>query len=572
MARQLLNTGGNEATWDANIIVDRQANLMMQPRPPWNNEYATEYCLRECGFAAKKEQMAWHNEGLYDLADFLILTEQDVQDACDGFKKLAGRASFHPGIARTLRAKGFLRWLKHRHANGQPLDGQEFTLAACENMVQEIQRNKEREDPDSTEIKPPMKFKGPNWRTWEMQAINFFRATPTGTTHNLPLYYVIRPVEPPANLHTLPEEEQRIYNVQLQGRKYNDDKKRTYRFLHNWLADTPGRPWVEFYDGTQDGRQAWLALSGHYNGPDKVRGRVLAARNKLETTFYTGKESQMPWETFITHIKESYDTLERDGNEVHSQEQKVQMLFHRIRITNSLPESFRMTLNTLKDKERADANLDEYCTTLSTKLVDLKAERAIQTGFGRDRNQREISQVGSERGGRGRRDDGRRSPGGRGRGGRWGRGGGGGRGGGRGGRGNDNARIVINGVDVSDPTRNFSAAEFNILRQAKYADCLRHRRQEVRDADPRNVRRKMDQQYDARISALEAYTRGHQTGAEEVEEMSAITDANGTAVAGSRAGSHGSNFGANGANSGGRTVGGRARGGGRSRGGRSDRG
>ena len=82
----------------------------------------------------------------------------------------------------------------------------------------------------------------------------------------------------------------------------------------------------------------------------------------------------------------------------------------------------------------------------------------------------------------------------------------------------------------------------------------------------------MDQQYDARISALEAYTRGHQTGAEEVEEMSAITDANGTAVAGSRAGSHGSNFGANGANSGGRTVGGRARGGGRSRGGRSDRG
>ena len=102
MARQLLNTGANKATWDANITVDRQANLMMQPRPPWNNEYATEYCLRECGFTAKKERTAWHNEGLYDLADFLILTEQDIQDVCGGFKKLAGRASFHPGIARTL--------------------------------------------------------------------------------------------------------------------------------------------------------------------------------------------------------------------------------------------------------------------------------------------------------------------------------------------------------------------------------------------------------------------------------------------------------------------------------------
>ena len=90
---------------------------------------------------------------------------------------------------------------------------------------------------------------------------------------------------------------------------------------------------------------------------------------------------------------------------------------------------------------------------LSTKLVDLKAERAIQTGFSRDRDHREISQVGSERGGCGRRDDGRRSPGGHGRGGRWGRGSGGGRGGGRGGRGNDNARIVVNGVDAPDITK-----------------------------------------------------------------------------------------------------------------------
>ena len=89
-----------------------------------------------------------------------------------------------------------------------------------------------------------------------MQAINFFRATPTGTTHNLPLYYVIRPVEPPTNLNTLPEEERRIFNVQLQGRKYNDDKKRTYRFLHNWLVDTPGRPWVEHFNEMEDGRQA----------------------------------------------------------------------------------------------------------------------------------------------------------------------------------------------------------------------------------------------------------------------------------------------------------------------------
>ena len=111
----------------------------------------------------------------------------------------------------------------------------------------------------------------------------------------------------------------------------------------------------------------------------------------------------MPWETFIMDIKESYDTLECDGQEVHMQEQKVQMLFNRIRVTSILAESFRMTLNSLKDKDRADSNLDEYCTALSTKLIDLKAEKAMQTGFSRDHNYREISQVGSKRGGHGRR-------------------------------------------------------------------------------------------------------------------------------------------------------------------------
>ena len=91
---------------------------------------------------------------------------------------------------------------------------------------------------------------------------------------------------------------------------------------------------------------------------------------------------------------------------------------------------------------------------------------------------------------------------------------------------------------------------------------VHHCRQEVREADPRNVRCRMDQQYDARISVLEAYTWGHQTGMDEVtKEMSAITNANGmTTAGGSRTGSHGSNFGTNGANSGGRTVGGRAHG------------
>ena len=124
-------------------------------------------------------------------------------------------------------------------------------------------------------------------------------------------------------------------------------------------------------------------------------------------SFHPGIARTLRAKGFLCWLKQRHAT---DGQEVHTQEQKVQMLFNRIKVTSILPESFRMTLNSLKDKDRADSNLDEYCTTLSTKLFDLKAERDTQTGFGRDRNYREISQVGSKRGGHGRHDNDRRPP------------------------------------------------------------------------------------------------------------------------------------------------------------------
>ena len=42
----------------------------------------------------------------------------------------------------------------------KPLNGMLFNLAACEELVHEIQCNEEWEDTDSSEIKPPVKFKG----------------------------------------------------------------------------------------------------------------------------------------------------------------------------------------------------------------------------------------------------------------------------------------------------------------------------------------------------------------------------------------------------------------------------
>lgn len=116
--------------------------------------------------------------------------------------------------------------------------------------------------------------------------------------------------------------------------------------------------------------------------------------------------------------------------------------------------------------------------------------------------------------------------------------------------------MIVNGVDVSDPCKNFPTHEWRNLADADYLDCLRQRRAEVHARDPRNLQQQ-NQQLQARISALEQITQSVVVdGNPDPDEASALTGTVATAA------SHGNLFGANGRGTG-RIVGGRARGRGR---------
>ena len=269
--------GNTWNAWRGNINAARNQNLNQDPCPAWNTDLAMEWLLMQCGMNTRNKHQAWHNEGMVQLSDCVIFRPKDV-DEFDNFGELNGNANgttaFHVGKIKQLWLHGMVRWLRIQAENGNELDAMDFTHEVQYEMVEEYQLNKAMDDEDAESPKEPPKFTGLNFCAFEMHSKNFLNGVPLSRS-NVPLSYVLRDEGDPPEDAT-PEELQ-IYAIALDGPQCRRDQQKVYRYLRGWLIDAPGRIWIEPYDRTQDGGHAWLALTGHYNGPDCVWGHVLQA-------------------------------------------------------------------------------------------------------------------------------------------------------------------------------------------------------------------------------------------------------------------------------------------------------
>ena len=154
-------------------------------------------------------------------------------------------------------------------------------------------------------------------------------------------------------------------------------------------------------------------------------------------------------------LKESFRVLEKDSNERMTEAQQVHTMLHGMNTTDSGIESAKVIVfNSMRFS--FDKAVDFISAYISNRNAGAQAEYANQHGAGGGgRGRRYVSATGPDdtRGGRGR-NGGCRS----------GQRGGRGAGRGRGGRGRGNPRrTYANNVDISDPHRNFTCAEWEKL-------------------------------------------------------------------------------------------------------------
>ena len=119
----------------------------------------------------------------------------------------------------------------------------------------------------------------------------------------------------------------------MNDRNFIDDNNTVYRLLCDLLIGTAGFVWVEQYDRSQNGRDAWMVWVEHYEGGGQCEKHKSSALATLRSLHYKN-ESVFSFEDFSRKLVRAYRNLE-GTEEAYTPYNKVQTFLTKIEI--SLP-------------------------------------------------------------------------------------------------------------------------------------------------------------------------------------------------------------------------------------------
>jgi hypothetical protein len=401
--------------------------------------------FKTCGIVAEAERaLLIARQNFNNLGDLGKL--KDDKDITEMVKSMAsrnaadGRAHFGIVVVKNIQTAWWVRDCQKRNV---ALHAADFDTDALDEaaVMKDLYKERVAKEPSLMAL---VKFDPEDFDTHEDAFLNLLSRT-FGVLRE-PLRYVVRHATPPAVYSS--EEEHRMYEFPLAGPAFQMDNMAVYRKLKAFLIDSPGWVWIEPHDTAEDGRAAFLAWIGHYDGEGELSKRTALAKARLKTVFYKNEHS-LSFERCTEILSKCFQTLQKDPDERYSEKRKVDKLLEIIKVTDPELTAAKVIMET-----NHSTNFHQACAYFSQQVWRIHGSAQLEYRRGKSRK-RGISSVNSQtgRGGRGRGRYGGRS-GGRGRGGR-----------GRGGRsgGSRGQRNNINGVDITDPNRTFSPDEWDRL-------------------------------------------------------------------------------------------------------------
>ena len=408
--------------------------------------------LRTCGVTLLAARTTFINvEGLDSISAFTQLNgDTDVTEMA---KRMASRPSAAGrvilGTMQIKRLQALVYWVKDHDKRGLVAQPDHWDNEAMTEAMERKEAEHNFGKIDVATIDPGKCRTDHGWDNWQTAFANKLNAT-LGAA-GVPIDYIIRPeLEDSDDELFWEDDERRRYQMPLDGQNFKHDNKLVYKLLKAACVDTDAWAWIQKNDPSADGRKAWLALIAHYDGYGELNKRVQRAKMELLRLHYKD-EKVFPFEKYVTKLKEQFRVLEKDRHESYSGSRQVETLLRGMNTTDAGIEAAKTTVF-----HSMQHSFDKACEFMSAYIsskhaIAQHAYANRQTAGGQRRN---ISATGSDA-----------DRGGRGRGGRLGQRSGRFTGRGRGGRGRTNGRTraYINNVDVTDPHRNFTAAEWEKL-------------------------------------------------------------------------------------------------------------
>lgn len=422
-----------------------------------------------CGMSNAQPNMV--TQQFIDSQDFTNILDLDLYRP----EEAKGMIDNHNGddgnhrIGTTVQRKleGLIFWVNDRTRRNLPVDIGSFNLQELRNAMIRYRIAKSKED-NSDSPKDIKKIEtGIGWEDWNDKFENYLAAIPG--SGSVPLDYVIRrdkPAEWNPATDAANEHEKIKYQVSLQGPEFQADDQAVFLKLKELTQGEPAYEWVREFEGNMSGRRAMQSLRTHFEGLGEVSKRVTLAESAIQNAHYRN-EFTFSFEKYATKLKQAYTILEKHG-QPHAKKTQVKRLHDGMNVSNNVEIS--IAKSKMLDDYREDFN--GAVTYMSLKVAEIfprdseGSRRKGKVGRGGDQS-RYIAELESQTK-RGRMDDFRRG-GGR------DHGRGGDRGGGRwhrGGRVNSNEgpnSVIFNGIDCTNPTRDFNQQEWQQMGPAGHA-------------------------------------------------------------------------------------------------------
>jgi hypothetical protein len=410
-----------------------------------------------CGFESPvARQHLIQREGFDSLDSFRDITDESVEGMArrnESYTPAAQRVHF--GVNRINKMKAIIYWVRKCCCEGTPVDIASLNPGVVAAMCREKADSASETKRDDKLMYPP-KFHPSKYISWAHMLENYLDSVKGQS--KIPLSYIIRPEN--VNLdNAVDPYQRRIWGAPHHGLAYEDDNREVYHIYKDLMIDTDR--WTWFSRAPEgDGRRAHLLISEHYRGTAKTAKRAAEADALLARLFYKGKTPTFMFETYVTRLREAFELL-ADNEQPLTGAQKVKQMLKGIICTH--PCVTPLITAVMKDHL---TNFEEASSMMSNVISQI-FPAAAQGGDGRAKRQISgLSSMESLVGPRMDQEDPnhymkrafkkirqakerllqREHNGGgcivlRGGGGRW-----------------------VNGVDISDPTRRFTANEWNRLR------------------------------------------------------------------------------------------------------------
>ena len=370
-------------------------------------------CDSIIGFS-RNQAVALHDNGWEDLSDLSGYTTSDIVSWNTTIGRLAvNRGGVTIASVRIRKLCALNYWVNRRILRGVVPTEAHFNAAALATALADYPiEDMRRESADS--VTKPASFVYDKWVDWQDSIITYLKGK-KNVTKTVPLYYVIRPLLPPANPS---EEDEIIFNANHTGAAYTADNVTVHQILTELTNGTDADQWIKQHRRTQDGRAAWTGLCNHYDGPAEGDKRVAIARHDVKIVHYRN-ESSFSFEKYSTRLKSAFTTLST-YNQPKSEVEKVEILLDQISTNDP-----RLVTSIGICRDQHATTFEDACTYLSKEITTIYPQHQ-PNAFGRKGKGGKKPQV--------RGVNAVKTKGG---------------------------KTTCNGVDLSDTTKYFSKHEFN---------------------------------------------------------------------------------------------------------------